>query len=158
MTKSSILKFIASLCLSFSAAAVGSLATTAQSEWYVNLTKPSFNPPGWVFGPVWTILYILIGVSFFLVWQKGFSNKTSRIALICFFVQLVFNAAWTLLFFGLQSPLLALVDIVLLCLAITLTIRYFLPISKVATGLLVPYLAWVAFATALNASIWRLNP
>ena len=157
MSKGSILKFIGSLCISFSAAAVGSLGTTAQSDWYTNLVKPSFNPPGWVFGPVWTTLYILMGVAFFLVWRQGFAGKMARVALICFLIQLALNAAWTILFFGLQSPVLAFIDIALLWIAILLTILFFTYISKTAAVLFVPYLVWVTFAAVLNGAIWRLN-
>lgn len=158
MKSNNALKLVASLLLSFSAAAAGSLATTAQSDWYKQLARPSFNPPGWVFGPVWTLLYILIGVSFFLIWSRGFSGKAGRAALICFLAQLVLNAIWTLLFFGLRSPLLAFIDIALLLVAILLTIISFSAISRLAACLLIPYLAWVGFATVLNAAIWRLNP
>jgi len=157
MKSNDALKLVASVLLSFSAAGVGSLATSTQSDWYRELIKPSFNPPGWVFGPVWTVLYILIGVSFFLVWRRGFPGKAGRAALVCFLVQLALNAVWTLLFFGLQSPALALVDIVALLVAIVLTIILFSSISRVAACLLIPYLAWVSFATVLNGAIWRLN-
>lgn len=151
------LKLVASLILTFSAAAIGSLATTAQSNWYRNLTKPSFNPPGWIFGPVWTGLYILMAVAFFMIWRRGFADRRGRIALTCFLVQLVLNAVWTLLFFGLQSPLAALLDIAFLLVAIVLTIWAFARISKAAAWLLAPYLCWVAFAAVLNGSIWWLN-
>jgi len=152
------LKLVASLLLSFSAAALGSLATTAQSEWYVKLAMPSFTPPGWVFGPVWTVLYTFMGVAFFLVWRRGFSGKAGLAALVCFLVQLALNAAWTLLFFRLQSPAFAFADILLLLAAIQLTILSFSWVSKVAACLLIPYLAWVTFAAVLSGAIWRLNP
>jgi len=138
---------------------VGSLFTTADSlnNWYAKLNKPVFNPPGWVFGPVWTTLYILMGIAAFLVWRKGLDNKLVRLALLCFVVQLVLNALWTPLFFGLRSPLAGLIDIVLLLSAIDLTTILFLRISKPAGVLLIPYILWVLFAMILNASIFLLN-
>jgi tryptophan-rich sensory protein len=138
---------------------VGSLFTTADSlnNWYAKLNKPVFNPPGWVFGPVWTTLYILMGIAAFLVWRKGLDNKLVRLALLCFVVQLALNALWTPLFFGLRSPLAGLIDIVLLLSAIDLTTILFLRISKPAAVLLVPYILWVLFAMILNASIFLLN-
>jgi tryptophan-rich sensory protein len=138
---------------------MGSLFMTVDSlgNWYANLNKPAFNPPGWVFGPVWTTLYIMMGISAFLVWRKGLDSKLVRVALACFIVQLILNAIWTPLFFGLHSPLAGLIDIVLLLSAIDLTVILFLRISKPAALLLVPYGLWVLFATILNASIYLLN-
>ena len=138
---------------------MGSLFTTADSlgNWYANLNKPAFNPPNWIFGPVWTTLYIMMGISSFLVWRKGHDSKADRSAIACFIVQLILNAIWTPLFFGLHSPLLGLIDIVLLLAAIILTIVSFFKISATAALLLIPYLAWVSFATVLNASIYLLN-
>ena len=138
---------------------MGSLFMTADTlgNWYANLHKPSFNPPNWIFGPVWTTLYILMGISAFLVWRKGLENKLVRVALVCFIVQLFLNAIWTPLFFGLHSPLLGLIDIILLLSAIDLTTILFLRISKPAALLLVPYVLWVLFATILNASIYLSN-
>jgi tryptophan-rich sensory protein len=138
---------------------IGSLFTTSASlnNWYANLNKPSFNPPNWIFGPVWTTLYILMGIAVFLVWQKGLDNIFVRLAIICFIIQLTLNAAWTPLFFGLRSPLAGLVDIILLLSAINLTTLLFLRISKPAAVLLVPYMLWVLFATILNASIFLMN-
>ena len=105
----------------------GAFFTTDDSinNWYANLNKPSFTPPNWLFGPVWTTLYIIMGISVFLVWRKGLDNKAVRKALIFFIIQLVFNALWSLLFFGLQSPLLGLIDIFLLQFAIILTAQVF---------------------------------
>ena len=141
------------------AGAAGALFTTADSlnNWYAKLNKPAFNPPNWLFGPVWTTLYILMGIAAFLVWRKGLDNKPARLALICFVLQLALNALWTPLFFGLHSPLLALADIVLLLGAIVLTVFYFLKVSRSAGLLLVPYLVWVTFATSLNFAIYLLN-
>ena len=137
----------------------GSFFTTADSlnNWYAKLNKPPFNPPDWVFGPVWTTLYILMGIAAFLVWREGLDNKLVRLALLCFVVQLALNALWTPLFFGLRSPLAGLIDIVLLLSAIDLTTILFLRISKPAGLLLAPYILWILFATILNASIFLLN-
>lgn len=126
--------------------------------WYSTLNKPSFSPPNWIFGPAWTTLYFMMGVSAYLVWVKGLKNKKVRTALAYFLIQLVFNFFWSFLFFGLHSPLLALVDIFLLWLAIVLTMIKFYQISKPASYLLLPYLLWVSFATLLNLSIVILNP
>lgn len=143
------------LALCFAAAATGGFVTMGQ--WYAELNKPSWNPPGWVFGPVWTLLYIAMAVAAWLVWREG-GWKLRGPALTVFLVQWLLNALWTPLFFGLQRVDLALVNIVLMWLAIVATIVLFHRISKVATILLVPYLAWVTFATALNFAIWRMNP
>ena len=152
-------KLIISLGVPILVGLAGSLFTTADSlgNWYANLNKPSFNPPNWIFGPVWTTLYIMMGISAYLVWRKGLDSKPIRIVLVCFIVQLILNAIWTPLFFGLHSPLLGLIDIVLLLNAIIVTVFAFFKISRTAAILLVPYLAWVSFATVLNASIYLLN-
>ena len=126
----------------------GSVAT-----WFPTLNKPPFNPPAWVFGPVWTTLYVMMGVAAWRVWRKAGWGT----ALNLFAAQLALNCAWSFLFFGLQSPGLALLDIVPLLALILLTIRAFWPIDRIAGGLLMPYAAWVSFATLLNASIWWLN-
>ncbi len=126
--------------------------------WYSTLNKPSFSPPNWIFGPVWTTLYLMMGVSAYLVWMKGFKNKKVRTALSYFLIQLAFNFFWSVLFFGIHSPLLALFDIILLWLVIFLTMVKFYQISKLASYLLLPYLFWVSFATLLNFSIVILNP
>ena len=157
MKRNDVLKLVLSCMLPLSAAAIGSLSTTAQSDWYRGLIKPFFNPPGWVFGPVWTVLYLMMGISFFLIWRRGFSGRAGRAALVLFLSQLTLNAIWTLLFFGLQSPLLALADIVLLWILIVSTICAFAAFSKPAAWLLIPYMVWVSFASVLNAAIWWLN-
>lgn len=136
------------------------LAAAAGSQfqpgaWYDGLAKPSFNPPSWVFGPVWTTLYLLMGVAAWLVWDR--QRAAARGALTLFVVQLIANAAWSWLFFGEQNPGLALLDIVVLWLLILATTIAFWRLHPVAGALLLPYLAWVTFATALNFEIWRLN-
>ncbi len=154
---SNIIKFLFSLVIPLSAGGIGSLFTTpAIPNWYETLRKPKFNPPGWVFGPAWTILYILIGISFYLVWSKTGFEKNKK-ALASFIIQLILNATWSILFFGLQNPFIALIEILLLWLAILLTIISFYQINKTAGLLLLPYLLWVTFATILNFSIWQLN-
>jgi translocator protein len=135
------------------AGAFGSLFQPGQ--WFAELAKPTWNPPSWVFGPVWTTLYILMGVAAWLVWRRG--GPIARGALTLFVVQLVFNAAWSWLFFGLQSPGLAFLDIILLWLLIIVTTIAFWRVRMAAGVLLLPYLAWVTFATALNFAIWRMN-
>ncbi len=126
--------------------------------WYAILNKPFFAPPNWVFGPVWTTLYFLMGVSAFLVWKKGFKNKKIRIALAFFSIQLFLNFIWSIIFFGLHLPLVALIEIIILWIAIFITMIKFKKISKPAFYLLVPYIIWVSIASILNLSIVLLNP
>ncbi len=140
------------------AGVLGSIYTTPSVDtWYAGLIKPLYNPPGWLFAPVWTILFALMGVSLFLVWKRGWKQRTVRIATIIFFVQLIFNVVWSVLFFGLHNPGAALVEIIFLWFAILTTILSFSKITKVAAWLLVPYLAWVTFASYLTYSFWLLN-
>lgn len=136
-----------------------SLVTRPSIEtWYVMLEKPVFNPPNWVFMPVWTLLYILMAVAAGLVWDKiEEQNEEVKKALGFFIIQLTLNAIWSYLFFGLKNPMLALIEIVLLWLMIYETYLKFTKINKTAGYLLIPYLAWVGFAAILNASIWWLN-
>jgi len=158
MKQGLFIKVIISLAVTFSAPVIASLVTDpAASDWYANLNKPSFNPPGWIFGPVWTVLYILMAVSAALVWHRGLHKPKVRMALVFYIVQLVLNALWTPLFFGLQMPLLAFIDIVLLWAAIILTILAFLRVSRYAALLMAPYLIWTTFAAILNFSLWYLN-
>ncbi len=141
----------------FAAAAVGSIWTQSSvNSWYARLNKPRFNPPNWIFAPVWSTLYFLMAVSAWLVWRAaGWSG--ARVALILFFIQLALNAAWSRLFFGLRRPGTALVDILVLFTAIVATALSFRMFSELAFWLLVPYALWVAFAMLLNFRIWRLN-
>ncbi len=124
--------------------------------WYAGLNKPAWNPPGWIFGPVWTALYTLMAVSAWLVWRDG-GFRSRRRPLGLFVTQLALNAAWTVLFFGLHSPGIAFAEIVALWLAIAATLATFWPLNRPAAWLLAPYLAWVSFAAALNFALWRLN-
>lgn len=140
--------------------AVGFIAgfATAKSigTWYATLTKPWFNPPNWLFAPVWTLLYILMGIALYLIWQLPASSARNT-AMIIFFVQLALNFLWSFIFFNMHQVGWALVDIIALLLAIVTCIFFFEPLSKAATWLMVPYVTWVGFATALNYSIWVLN-
>lgn len=146
-----------SLLLCFVVAFLGSLVTTPSIDtWYVTLQKPSFNPPNWVFGPVWTVLYFLMGVSLFLIWSKKTKNKDKK-PLQFFLLQLGLNLLWSIVFFGLHSPIGAFITIVLLWAAIFYTIILFYKVSKNAAYLLIPYLLWVSFATLLNLAIVILN-
>ncbi len=135
--------------------ALGS-AFVEMGEWYRSLDKPTWQPPGWVFGPVWTALYVMLGVAAWRVWRRG-GLREQRVALGVFGVQWVLNGLWTPLFFGLQRPGLALVDIALLWAAALVTAVLFWRADRVAGGLLVPYMLWLSYATALNFAIWRMN-
>jgi tryptophan-rich sensory protein len=149
------LALIVILLICFAAAGLGSVATTPNiPTWYASLTKPSWNPPNWLFGPVWTALYICMTVAAWLVWRQG----GARGPLTLFAVQLALNAAWSWLFFGFHLPGAAFVEILVLLAAIAATtVVAFWPKSKAAGILMVPYLAWVAFASVLNFAIWRMN-
>jgi tryptophan-rich sensory protein len=138
--------------------AAGGLITAPQIEtWYATLDKPGFTPPNWVFGPVWTLLYALQGVAAWLVWRAGLDRRAVRVALALFATQFALNVAWSPVFFGLESPALGLVVIVPLWVAIVATIAAAARVERRAAALLVPYLAWVSFATLLNYAIWTLN-
>jgi tryptophan-rich sensory protein len=138
--------------------AAGGLITAPQIQsWYTTIQKPGFTPPNWVFGPVWTLLYALQGVAAWLLWRSGVDNRATRIALGLFGVQFLLNLAWSPAFFGLESPLLGLVVILPLLAAILATMAAAWRVDRRATLLLVPYVAWVGFATALNYAIWSLN-
>jgi benzodiazapine receptor len=152
------IKLIISIVICNSAGFIGSIFTTsALPTWYNSLEKPSFNPPSWVFGPVWITLYTLMGISAYLVWRQGIHNSQVKTAFIIFSVQLFLNAIWSPIFFGLRALFAALVVIVILWIAILLTIYAFYKISKVAAVLLIPYIFWVSLATILNYSLWVLN-
>lgn len=125
--------------------------------WYQTLNKPFFSPPNWIFGPVWTILYLMMGIAAFLIWEKGLKSKKVKTALKYFLVQLMCNFLWSIIFFGLHAPFVAFIDILVLWIAILLTIMQFYKLSKPSAYLLIPYLAWVSFATLLNGAIVLLN-
>ncbi len=159
-------KLIIALAVSEAAGVVGALFTTPaiQSGWYATLVRPALNPPAWVFGPVWTTLFALMGISLFLIWkQHPYILENVRVlrvwkfGIAAFFVQLFLNVIWSIIFFGLHSPGAAFVEIIFLWLAILATIIAFSKISKPAAWLLVPYILWVSFAGYLNFAIWLLN-
>lgn len=154
-----IKKLVISLGLSFFTAFAGSLVTTPSiGAWYTTLQKPVFNPPNWIFGPVWTLLFFLMGVALYLVWNSGKSVVKVNEAIKFFIAQLVFNFLWSFSFFYLHSPKLALLDIVVLWGLILVTMMKFKKISKTAGYLLLPYILWVSFASLLNLAIVILNP
>lgn len=146
------------ILLSQAAGIIGSFFTIpAIGGWYQTLVRPELAPPNWVFGPVWTMLYFLMGVAAFLVWQKGVGRRAVQIALSLFLFQLVFNTLWSIVFFRFESTGGALGVIVFLWLAIVATMVAFSKVSKTSAWLLVPYLLWVSFAVYLNLSFWQLN-
>lgn len=158
MKKEDLIKLGVSIIGVQMAGILGSVFTiTSVESWYAMLEKPAFQPPNWVFGPVWTTLYLLIAISLFLVWRLDAKKVGRKEALTIFLVQIILNFLWSILFFGLQSPLLALIEISILWGVILLNIAVFYRLSKTAAILLVPYLAWVSFASFLNFSIWILN-
>ena len=158
MKQSDILKLILCLIICQLAGFVGSLFTSPSiPTWYASLEKPSFNPPNWMFSPVWISLFVLMGISLFLVWQKSLDYPGVKTAVLCFGIQLTLNMFWSVLFFGLKSPFLAFLEIMLLLAAIFVTIIKSLRVSRLAGVLLVPYFFWVCFASVLNYAIWNLN-
>jgi tryptophan-rich sensory protein len=154
----SALKLVIAVALPVVVGGLSGFATAkGVSDWYPTLVKPSFNPPAWVFGPVWTVLYIMMGVAAYLVWLRGFDSEGVRAALAVFVIQLALNGLWSILFFGMQQPGWALAEIVVLWVAIGATVWLFWRVVPAAGVLLLPYWAWVSFATVLNASLWWLN-
>jgi len=152
-----LLALAAFLVLSFVTAGVGAVASVSAKDFYGQLVQPSWAPPGWLFGPVWTTLFILMAVAAWLIWRRRADTRV-RPALTVYGVQLAFNALWTWLFFAWQQGDWALVEIALLWSLIAITINRFWAIHRVAALLLLPYLAWVSFAAALNFSLLQLNP
>ena len=153
-----ILAVFIGVFISLAVGFLSSLVTMqAISEWYVELKKPFFSPPNWLFAPVWTLLYALMGWAVGLVWHYGKRHRWGKTALYHFGAQLIFNGLWSLVFFGLRNPLLGVIIIVILWILIERTIYWFRLVDKRAALLLYPYLAWVSFATVLNGSIVYLN-
>lgn len=151
-------KVVTAVAICLAVGFAGALLTADQIvTWYGMLNKPVFTPPNWVFGPVWTLLYILMGVAAGLVWGTLKKHKEAKHALFIFGIQLALNFGWSILFFGLQSPLLGLVDILVLWAMIIVTIAIFWQYSRTSSILLIPYLAWVTYATVLNIAIVKLN-
>lgn len=137
---------------------LGSVFTVSSiPTWYATLNRPPFAPPNWIFGPVWTTLYFLMGISFYLIWKQGWKKKKVKMAGLYFLAQLALNFIWSPIFFGLRSPLIALFVIIAMWALIVMTMKKFYPLSKLAFYLLIPYLLWVSFASILNASIVILN-
>jgi tryptophan-rich sensory protein len=157
MTMQRVLGFIGWALVTFAAAALGAIASASAPEFYAELARPSWAPPAWLFGPVWSVLYALMAVAAWLVWRaRGFAG--ARAALILFVVQLAANALWSWLFFAWQRGALAFAEVLILDCLILATIVSFQRVSAVAAVLLYPYLAWCLFASALTFAVWRLNP
>lgn len=181
VNKNKLIKLFVSIIICQLAGAIGAIFTTPEiGAWYVTLNKPSFNPPNWIFGPVWSFLFLLMGISLYLVWEKRFavevSEKEEKLktwnpfsrklwvgswreenAIIIFFLQLFLNILWSIIFFAMHLPVVAFFEILMLWFAILYTIINFYRISKPASYLLIPYILWVSFATVLNYFLWILN-
>lgn len=152
-----IIKLTISLIIPLLIGFLGSFFTTSSvNSWYTTINKPFFNPPNWIFAPVWTVLFILIGLSFYYVWINNFDNQKYKVISI-YYAQLFLNLLWSILFFGMRSPLFSLIEIIILCVVIVFNILIFYKVSKKAGLLLLPYLFWVIFASFLNFSIYMLN-
>ncbi len=135
----------------------GYFTSSGVNGWYAIASKPWFNPPNWIFAPVWSMLYVLMGIAFFFLWKSGAPKDIKQTAIILFAVQLVLNFFWSIIFFKMQQPGWAFAEIILMWVMILLTILWFGKINSAAAWLLVPYISWVSFASVLNYSIWRLN-
>ncbi|MFC4261985.1 TspO/MBR family protein [Ferruginibacter yonginensis] len=153
-----IFKLIISIAIPLAVGAIsGYFTQSSVTTWFVTLNKPSFNPPSWVFAPVWTTLYIMMGIAFYIIWKSHAKLEKRYTGYTYYWLQLAANFLWSFLFFYYRQPGWALIDIVLMFILISCTIISFRKVSKTAAWLLVPYLCWVTFATALNFEIWRLN-
>jgi tryptophan-rich sensory protein len=158
MKNNNVSKAILAILICQAAGIVGSFFTMPSiATWYAGLVKPVFSPPNWIFAPVWTTLFTLMGISAFLIWRAGLNRREVKIALAVFIGQLVLNTCWSIIFFGLHSPMAAFFEIIVLWSFILASIILFAKISKLAAVLLVPYILWVSFAAVLNYFIWRLN-
>lgn len=157
MANSDIVKLVGSLIFTVGLGSLGGIFTISEiPNWYAGLQKPSFNPPDWIFGPVWTLLYVLMGISVYLIWKQPESDIRNT-AITLFVVQFILNFCWSIIFFKLHHTGWALVEIIAMWGFIFLTILWFGKSSSLAAWLLVPYISWVSFATLLNAAIWKLN-
>lgn len=154
----SILALVASFVVTYAAAALGGLASIRARDFYALLQRPAWAPPGWLFGPVWSLLYTMMAVAAWLAWRAGRDAGGAKVALTLFVLQLALNAVWTWLFFAWRRGVWATIEIVFLWLAIVATILAFWRLRPLAGALLLPYLAWVTFAAALTVSVWRRNP
>ena len=158
MDLNGVIKLIVSILASCATGGIGSLFTfKAIPTWYQGLRKPPYTPPNWAFGPVWTILYILMGISVFLVWQKGLATNGAMLAFTLFWVQLALNALWSVIFFGMKSKGGGVIAIIVLWLLILATIITSFGVSTLAGALLIPYIVWVSIASYLNIGVWLLN-
>jgi translocator protein len=152
------LKFVIAVSIPLLAGGIsGFFTVTGVESWYQYINKPSWNPPNWIFGPVWTTLYIMMGIASFLVWKADTSYELKKIAFVLFGVQLLLNFCWSFLFFKLEQPGWAFAEIIVMWLFILMTIFAFAQVSKTAAWLLVPYISWVSFAAILNYTIWKMN-
>ena len=158
MDLNGVTKLVISILASFAAGGIGSLFTfKAIPTWYAGLRKPPYTPPNWVFGPVWTTLYILMGISVFLVWHKGLATNGVMLAFTLFWIQLAFNAFWSIIFFGMKSKGGGVIIIIVLWLLILATMIASFQVSWWAGTLLIPYIVWVGIASYLNIGVWLLN-
>lgn len=158
MTKKNLVRLIISLGICQLAGVLGALFTSPSiPTWYASLEKPAFNPPNWLFSPVWITLFVLMGISLYFLWESTLKERRAKRVLFIFSIQLALNVLWSIIFFGLKSPSFAFLEIVILWAAILLTIIKSLKVSKIAGVLLIPYILWVSFAAVLNFFIWKLN-
>jgi len=157
MFKKSILPLLVFILITLFAGFIGSFFTTPSiASWYAFINKPSFSPPNWLFAPVWSLLYILMGIAAFLIWQKRDNLKTKP-ALMFYGIQLILNTLWSIIFFGMHNPGLAFLEIIILWSFILITLIKFYKINKTSGILFIPYLIWVSFASILNFAVWMLN-
>lgn len=157
MFKKFIFPLLISILIALSAGFIGSFFTTPSiASWYAFINKPSFSPPNWLFAPVWTLLYILMAIAAFLIWQKR-DNLQTKPALMFYGIQLVLNTLWSIIFFGMKNPGLAFLEIIFLWLFILITLIKFYKINKTAGLLFIPYILWVSFALILNFAVWMIN-
>lgn len=153
-----VIKLITAVALPLALGAFAGFFTSSSVQgWYSTINKPSFNPPNWIFAPVWTTLYVMMGIAFYIVWIKVEQTKIKTKAIIFYFIQLILNFCWSIIFFYAGEPGWAFAEIILLWIMIAATINKFSRISKTAAWLMVPYILWVSFAAVLNFAIWRLN-
>ena len=158
MTKSLLSKILISVAACLIIGFLSGLATTDSiNEWYVNINKPSFNPPNWIFGPVWSILYTMMGIAAGVVWHQGIERPEVKAALYVFVSQIILNATWSIIFFGMKNPMFAFIEIIILLILIGICIFRFYKIKKIAAYLMIPYMLWVSFASVLNYCIMVLN-
>lgn len=154
---SNVAKFIIALVIPLAVGGISGFFTASSvGSWYQTLSKPSWNPPDWLFGPVWTTLYIMMGIALYLVWKETGSSQ-KNLALVLFIIQLVLNFFWSFIFFNQRETGWALAEIIALWVMILLTILAFAKVNTLAAWLLVPYISWVSFASVLNYTIWKLN-